>query len=65
MKNGTILYREKWGPNWKQKALAFSEEIEFFKANGIPHLALQTASGNEIVTDGDGKNADEGEEGKN
>ena len=62
LKNGTILYREKWGPNWKRKALAFGEEIEFFKANGIPHLALQTVSGNEIVTDGDGKNADDGEE---
>ena len=65
LKNGTILYREKWGPDWKQKALAFGEEIEFFKANGIPHLALQTVSGNEIVTDGDNKNADDGEEGKN
>ena len=62
LKNGTILYRERWGANWKQKALAFGEEIEFFKANGIPHLALQTVSGNEIVTDGDGKNADDGEE---
>lgn len=65
LKNGTILYRERWGANWKQKALAFGEEIEFFKANGIPHLALQTVSGNEIVTDGDNKNADDGEEGKN
>lgn len=64
LKNGTILYRERWGANWKQKALAFGEEIEFFKANGIPHLALQTVSGNEIVTDGDNKNADDGEEGK-
>lgn len=65
LKNGTILYRERWGANWKQKALAFGEEIEFFKANGIPHLALQTVSGNEIVTDGDNKDADDGEEGKN
>lgn len=68
LKNGTILYREKWGPDWKRKALAFGEEIEFFKANGIPHLALQTVSGMEIVADdGDGKNnnhADDGEEGK-
>lgn len=65
LKNGTILYRERWGANWKQKALAFGEEIEFFKANGIPHLALQTVSGNEIVIDDDNKNADDGEEGKN
>lgn len=48
LKNGTILYREKWGPDWKRKALAFGEEIEFFKANGIPHLALQTVSGGVI-----------------
>jgi capsid protein len=65
LKNGTILYRERWGANWKQKALAFGEEIESFKANGIPHLALQTVSGNEIVIDDDNKNADDGEEGKN
>lgn len=45
LKNGTILYREKWGPSWKQKAIAFGEEIEFFRAHGIPHLALQTVSG--------------------
>lgn len=63
LKNGTILYREKWGPNWKRKALAFGEEIEFFKANRIPHLALQTVSGNEIVTvDGGGNKAEDGEE---
>lgn len=64
LKNGTILYREKWGPNWKRKALAFGEEIEFFKANGIPHLALQTVSGTEIVPDGDDNgSADGGENG--
>ncbi|MBQ2334860.1 MAG: phage portal protein, partial [Victivallales bacterium] len=51
LKNGTILYREKWGPDWKRKALAFGEEIEFFKANGIPHLALQTVSGGVIDAD--------------
>lgn len=64
LKNGTILYREKWGPDWKRKALAFGEEIEFFKANGIPHLALQTTSGNVIDTDNGKHNSDDGEEGK-
>ena len=64
LKNGTILYREKWGPDWKQKALAFGEEIAFFKANGIPHLALQTVSGTEIATDDGEKNGDTAEEGE-
>ena len=64
LKNGTILYREKWGPDWKQKALAFGEEIEFFKANGIPHLALQTTSGTVIDTDEGKHNAGDGEEGE-
>ena len=62
LKNGTILYREKWGPNWKRTALAFGEEIEFFKAHGIPHLALQTSSGNVIDTDENKNNAGDGEE---
>lgn len=60
LKNGTILYREKWGPDWKRKALAFAEEIAFFKANNIPHLALQTVSGAEIQPTND--NDDEGVE---
>jgi len=59
LKNGTILYREKWGPDWKRKALAFADEIEFFKANGIPHLALQTVSGGVIET-----TTEDGEEGQ-
>lgn len=62
LKNGTILYREKWGPDWKRKALAFGEEIEFFKANGIPHLALQTVSGG-VIDAVEDNNADDGEKG--
>ena len=50
LKNGTILYREKWGPDWKRKALHFGEEIKFFKTHGIPHLALPMVSGAEIQT---------------
>jgi capsid protein len=64
LKNGTILYREKWGPDWKQKALAFGEEIEFFKAHGIPHLALQTANGSVIDPDNNNPSADDGEKGE-
>lgn len=62
LKNGTILYREKWGPDWKRKALHFGEEIEFFKAHGIPHLALQTVSGAEIETNAEENTGEEGEE---
>jgi hypothetical protein len=61
LKNGTILYREKWGADWKRKAIAFGEEIEFFKAHGIPHLALQTVSGQQIETTADEQNGEEGE----
>lgn len=64
LKNGTILYREKWGPDWKAKALAFGEEIEFFKAHGIPHLALQTANGSVIDPDNNNPSADDGEKGE-
>lgn len=62
LKNGTILYRDKWGPNWKRTALAFGEEIEFFRQNGIPHLALQTANGSVIDTTGNNEITDDGEE---
>ena len=62
LKNGTILYREKWGADWKRKAIAFGEEIEFFRTHGIPHLALQTVSGQTIETTADEENGEEGEE---
>lgn len=48
LKNGTILYREKLGPDWKTKLSAFGEEIEYCKKLGIPHPALQTVSGQTI-----------------
>ena len=60
LKNGTILYRDKLGPDWKSKVSAFVEEVEFFKAHGIPHPAFQTASGGVIETSGEaGKNKGE------
>lgn len=52
LKNGTILYREKLGPDWKVKLSAFGEEIEYCKKLGIPHPALQTVSGQTIDMDG-------------
>lgn len=51
LKNGTILYRDKLGPDWKSKLAAFAEELDFCKAMNIPHLALQTVSGGLIETD--------------
>lgn len=61
LKNGTILYRDKLGPNWREKLAAMAEEIEFCRANGIPHLALQTVSGG--VIDESATPSDDGEEG--
>lgn len=52
LKNGTILYREKLGPDWRGKLEAFAEEIEFCRKHNIPHLALQTVSGGVIETKG-------------
>lgn len=52
LKNGTILYRDKLGPEWRSKLLSFAEELEFCKAHNIPHLAYQTVSGG-LVEGGD------------
>lgn len=65
LRNGTILYREKNGPNWREKALAFAEEVQFFKDHGLTHPSMQTVSG-AVVDGGDNNNnnnADDGEEG--
>ena len=48
LKNGTVLYRDKLGPDWRTKLAAFAEEIEYCREHGIPHPALQTASGQVI-----------------
>lgn len=61
LKNGTILYRDKLGPEWRAKLDAFAEELKYCKAHGIPHLALQTVSGGLIETAGDGDNKKKGE----
>ena len=48
IKNNTCSLREILGPDWREKLLDISEEIEFCKQNGIPHPALQTVSGQVI-----------------
>ena len=59
LRNGSILYRDEWGPDWKDKADAFAEELDYFKSKNIPHPALVTVSGAPIST---GKNEGESEE---
>ena len=54
LKNGTILYRDKLGPDWREKVSAFVEEVEYFRAHNIPHPALQTVSGGIIESSADG-----------
>ena len=51
-KNGTILYRDKLGPDWKNKILAFAEELDFFRKHEIPHVAHETVSGGIIEPNG-------------
>lgn len=59
LKNGTRLYREFYGPDWKAKLAEFAEEIDFCRARGIPHLALQTVSG-AIINGNDKEGKQEG-----
>lgn len=62
LKNGTILYREKWGPDWRAKLTAFHEELEAFRAAGVPHPADQTVSGSLIETTNNAETGKNGEE---
>jgi capsid protein len=48
LKNGTILYRDKLGPEWKTKVKNFAEEVAFFKELGIPHIVNETVNGSII-----------------
>ena len=45
LKNGTILYRDKLGPNWKSKIDDFAEEVAYFKAKGLTHPSEITVAG--------------------
>lgn len=59
LKNGTILYRDKLGPDWKAKLRERAEEIALCKELGIPHPAFETASGGIIETGDAGQNKGE------
>lgn len=45
LKNGTILYRDKLGPDWRGKIDAFAEEVEYFKSKGLTHPSEITVAG--------------------
>lgn len=61
LSNGTILYRDKLGPDWKSKIKAFAEEVKFFEDNGLVHPSKLTVSGS-VVDQGQVKSsADNGE----
>lgn len=62
LRNFTISLRDRFGPNWRDRADEIAEELDYFKAKGIPHPALVTASGTQInqdpaTDDADGKSA--------
>ena len=52
LKNGLTTYRDTLGPNWRETLENIAEEIEYCKKLGIPHPALETASGAVIQTEG-------------
>ena len=64
LKNGTILYRDHVGPDWREHVDALAEELEYFKSKGVPHLMLETANGTRIEETNKNENADNGEEGQ-
>lgn len=45
LKNGTILYRDKLGPDWRGKIDAFAEEVDYFKSKGLVHPSEITVAG--------------------
>lgn len=50
IKNFTATYRQLLGPNWKEILQQISDEMIWFKEQGLIHPALQTVSG-QVVTD--------------
>lgn len=54
LKNGTVLYSDIDGPDWKIRALKREEELKFYREHGIPHPADETASGQRIETNDNG-----------
>lgn len=61
LQNGTILYRDKLGPDWKNKVRAFAEEVKFFKDHGLTHPSEVTVSGAIVEEMNNKRNADNGE----
>lgn len=60
LRNLTGSYAEMLGPDWREKLRHVGDELVFCEANGIPHPALQTASGQMIsAAPEDAENDDE------
>lgn len=53
LRNGTILYRDILGPDWKAFLARAAEEKELCERLGLPHPRFQTVSGGVIDTSGD------------
>lgn len=60
LKNGTILYRDKLGPDWRRRLRERAEEIRMCKELGIPHPAFETVSGGIVESVGSADNGKEG-----
>ena len=45
--NSTTTYRDVLGPDWREKLMQTREEIEWFKANKLPHPSFEMISGGE------------------
>lgn len=60
LRNLTVSLRDIYGPDWRERTDEIAEEIEYFKARGVPHPALVTVSGQTV----DGGNNTETEDDK-
>jgi capsid protein len=58
LKGGLTTYRDTLGPNWRDVLTNVAEEIQVCKKLGIPHPALETASGAVIEQPKDNQNED-------
>lgn len=58
IKGGLTTYRDTLGPNWRDVLKDVAEEIRVCKELGIPHPALETASGAVIEQPKDNQNED-------
>lgn len=47
LRNLTGTLREELGTDWKERLVQYKSELEFCRANGIPHPALETVCGAE------------------